>query len=401
MNPRGPTLLAAHDATPRGLVVKPARIPRLADAIGNWWQPVGYYRRMYENSPSSKDTDSASAQTIAAQCEPTSYVAPCCDDPGDDCGFVGDPQIRRWASLRFCSPDPNYRDVNPALPGDYWCLRSSLYYVYIEGRIFRGWTDVVDCSGDGEGEGNFLTGVRVTAWLLDQYFDYTQINWTNRAQILQTGFKLDLQVQASIGYQNGCVKFTQNFLVELPNLADQSGPPRIYGALLMVERDPASPYPNETVYAFMQVFAYRENSRRGADSDTGILLPPVDVSGGQYGILGGYHGEWEDNPYLPPTPYTWHLKNNFSPTEDTRVYCPKNGSVDAILLAADADGPNSALTWYKSAGPYHGVLSGTMPNVTYTPTAGWTGWDYIYYYVKDADGRQSNTSIAYFYTYEP
>jgi hypothetical protein len=62
-----------------------------------------------------------------------------------------------------------------------------------------------------------------------------------------------------------------------------------------------------------------------------------------------------------------------------------------ILVATDPD--NETLTWSTVAGPVSGVLTGTLPNVTYTPNAGFTGTDSFTFKVNDGS-FDSNTATV-------
>ncbi len=68
-----------------------------------------------------------------------------------------------------------------------------------------------------------------------------------------------------------------------------------------------------------------------------------------------------------------------------------NTSVPITLTATDAD--NDPLTYTVVSNPAHGALTGTAPNLTYTPTTGYSGADSFTF--KASDGRvDSNTAIV-------
>ena len=70
---------------------------------------------------------------------------------------------------------------------------------------------------------------------------------------------------------------------------------------------------------------------------------------------------------------------------------PQNTAVGVTLTATDADG--DALTYTVVTSPAHGTLSGTAPNLTYTPNSGYTGPDSFTF--KANDGKaDSNTATA-------
>jgi hypothetical protein len=62
-----------------------------------------------------------------------------------------------------------------------------------------------------------------------------------------------------------------------------------------------------------------------------------------------------------------------------------------ITLTAD-DIENDALTFAVLTGPAHGTLAGTAPNLTYTPSPGYSGPDSLTFQVADAPGALSNVA---------
>ncbi len=59
-----------------------------------------------------------------------------------------------------------------------------------------------------------------------------------------------------------------------------------------------------------------------------------------------------------------------APAGDTATYAvPVSGSVAIVLLATDID--NAPLTYAVATKPRHGTLTGTAPNLTYTPVVGY------------------------------
>ncbi len=71
----------------------------------------------------------------------------------------------------------------------------------------------------------------------------------------------------------------------------------------------------------------------------------------------------------------------------------KNIDVGVSLNGSDAETPVAGLTYTVTQAPAHGTLSGTAPNLVYTPAAGYAGPDSIQYTVSDA-GSPSLTSAA-------
>jgi hypothetical protein len=67
------------------------------------------------------------------------------------------------------------------------------------------------------------------------------------------------------------------------------------------------------------------------------------------------------------TPNTAPVTNNSSVTTD------QDTATSVTLSASDADG--DTLTYSIVSGPSNGTLSGTAPNLTYTPNPSYTGID--------------------------
>ncbi|MCY3018684.1 MAG: Ig-like domain-containing protein [Planctomycetota bacterium] len=85
---------------------------------------------------------------------------------------------------------------------------------------------------------------------------------------------------------------------------------------------------------------------------------------------------------------------NTTPVADGQTVSPHSGTAKAITLTGgDADG--DAITFAVVAQPQHGALSGTVPNLTYTPTAGYAGSDSFTFKVNDgvADSNVATVSI--------
>ena len=62
------------------------------------------------------------------------------------------------------------------------------------------------------------------------------------------------------------------------------------------------------------------------------------------------------------------------------------------LTASDPDG--DYLLYTVSAAPLHGSLSGTAPNLTYTPNAGYSGADNISFYVSDGAAESAPATVS-------
>ncbi len=81
----------------------------------------------------------------------------------------------------------------------------------------------------------------------------------------------------------------------------------------------------------------------------------------------------------------------FSPTDVNRapvadplsVSTPKSSAVPITLSGSDPDG--DPLTYVIVSGPSHGTVTGTAPNVTYTPTKNYQGSDSFSFKVNDGN----------------
>ena len=79
---------------------------------------------------------------------------------------------------------------------------------------------------------------------------------------------------------------------------------------------------------------------------------------------------------------------------DQSVTMNKNTAKAITLTATDVDG--DTLTYSIVSGPSHGALSGTAPNVTYTPTSGYSGSDSFTFKANDGtvDSNTATVSIT-------
>jgi hypothetical protein len=78
----------------------------------------------------------------------------------------------------------------------------------------------------------------------------------------------------------------------------------------------------------------------------------------------------------------------YSQTVDTT----KNTAVAVTLIAADPDG--DPLTYTIASGPANGTVSGSGPDITYTPNTDFTGEDMFTYEVKDSAGSTATATVT-------
>jgi len=86
--------------------------------------------------------------------------------------------------------------------------------------------------------------------------------------------------------------------------------------------------------------------------------------------------------------------NNPPVADDQSVSTPEDTALPITLTGSDPDG--DAITFALGTGPANGTLSGTAPNVTYTPSAGFNGADSFTFTVNDGtvDSAAATVSIS-------
>ena len=77
---------------------------------------------------------------------------------------------------------------------------------------------------------------------------------------------------------------------------------------------------------------------------------------------------------------------------DLSITTTEGTPVAITLSGSDTDG--DALTYSVTSSPADGVLTGTAPNLTYTPDAGFTGTDGFTYEVTDGHGDSASASVT-------
>jgi gliding motility-associated-like protein len=85
--------------------------------------------------------------------------------------------------------------------------------------------------------------------------------------------------------------------------------------------------------------------------------------------------------------------NNAPVANNQSVTTPEDTPIGIVLTGSDVDG--NGLTYSIGTLPSHGTLTGTAPNVTYTPTALYYGQDNFTFTVNDGTGAaNSNSNVA-------
>ena len=84
---------------------------------------------------------------------------------------------------------------------------------------------------------------------------------------------------------------------------------------------------------------------------------------------------------------------NDTPVATAQSVSTAQNTAKAITLTG-TDIENSALTYTIVTQPAHGTLSGTAPNVTYTPTTGYTGADSFTFRVNDGTVNSANATVS-------
>lgn len=77
---------------------------------------------------------------------------------------------------------------------------------------------------------------------------------------------------------------------------------------------------------------------------------------------------------------------------DGAIAIDKNRPAAIVLAGSDAD--NDPLTYTVLSGPSHGALSGTAPNLTYTPTAGYHGSDSFTFKASDGTSDSNTATVS-------
>jgi VCBS repeat-containing protein len=115
-----------------------------------------------------------------------------------------------------------------------------------------------------------------------------------------------------------------------------------------------------------------------------------------YESAGTYSITWSvsDGYYLASAVFPWEVTNtNRAPVADDQAVATDEDTAVAITLtASDLDG--DSLTYAVVTGPTNGTLSGTEPDLTYTPNADYNGSDSFTFSASDGNGGSDNGSVS-------
>ncbi|HEY4248180.1 MAG TPA: LamG-like jellyroll fold domain-containing protein [Lacunisphaera sp.] len=129
----------------------------------------------------------------------------------------------------------------------------------------------------------------------------------------------------------------------------------------------------------------------GATAATFVYTPAPDFNGPDFFTFCVSDGS------LQSAPATVQL--NVTPVNDAPISFPvaialdENTSTNLTLAATDVDSP--VLTFSIISSPAYGTISGTLPNITYTPAANYNGPDSLIYKVYDGELFSAPATITF------
>ncbi|MCP3060051.1 cadherin-like domain-containing protein [Myxococcus sp. K38C18041901] len=104
------------------------------------------------------------------------------------------------------------------------------------------------------------------------------------------------------------------------------------------------------------------------------------------------YSRFEGPPHGTHRLFTRKARYNTAPQVTDRSHqMVEDRSLDLSLTARDVE--NDAFTLSISAGPTHGAVRGTPPDVTYTPTPGFRGEDSFQFTATDTEGMSSTATV--------
>ena len=100
----------------------------------------------------------------------------------------------------------------------------------------------------------------------------------------------------------------------------------------------------------------------------------------------------EDDSNLVAVTITVDPVNDSPQTTDQTLSTPEDNSIDIVLAASDID--NDPLTFLITENPSNGILTGTAPNLTYTPNENYNGTDAFTFTVDDGNGGSAVGTVS-------
>ena len=77
-----------------------------------------------------------------------------------------------------------------------------------------------------------------------------------------------------------------------------------------------------------------------------------------------------------------------------RFFAPQKLTVGQSTVLTGSDADNDPLTFAVASQPANGTLSGTAPNLTYTPNSGFTGSDSFAFVVNDSQDDSAPATVS-------
>lgn len=128
------------------------------------------------------------------------------------------------------------------------------------------------------------------------------------------------------------------------------------------------------------------------DGDAVTWTPPADALGETTAFtVKAWDGNLASGTAVP-VKFEVAASNNAPQGQAQTITLNEDASAEITLLATDADG--EALTYSIYVPPAHGTLSGTAPNVTYTPNTNYNGTDRFFFQANDGKVNSEPVQIS-------
>ena len=152
----------------------------------------------------------------------------------------------------------------------------------------------------------------------------------------------------------------------------------------------------------------------GIDADSSDTLTYISITDPIHGILSGTPPNMTYTPtanYFGSDSFTFKINDaivdsnsatinisviaiNDSPTATAQSITVVEDSIDNIITLAGTDIENDTLTYILTSQPTNGSLTGTAPNMKYTPTANYHGTDTFTFKVNDEVGGFNSATVT-------